>query len=202
MSNLNPDVPGTETSALPNLQNLNIFLVGMMGCGKTTIGQTLARALQYQFMDTDGLIVQIAQQSVNQIFATQGEPYFRDLETQILNELAAHTRLVIGTGGGIVLKQANWGHLRQGVVIWLDIPLEDLWQRVRNDTSRPLLKSRNPYETLRKVLHDRYPLYQQADLQITPPAEATPQEVVTQILTALPTILRSQPSETPAPSFN
>lgn len=186
----------------PDLRNLNVFLVGMMGCGKTTIGQSLACALSYQFIDTDGVIVQLTQQSVNTIFATQGEPHFRDLETQVLAELAAHTRLVVGTGGGIVLKRTNWGHLRQGLVIWLDVPLDDLWQRLRNDKSRPLLKDANPYQTLKKLLRDRQPLYQQADLQITLPSGATPQQVVTQILIALPTVLRSEQSFTPTPSVN
>jgi shikimate kinase len=198
---MSDQVPSQDVaSSMPNLQNLNIFLVGMMGCGKTTIGQTLARALRYQFIDTDGVIVQLTQQSVNAIFATQGEPHFRELETQVLAELAAHTRLVIGTGGGIVLKRTNWGHLRQGLVIWLDVPLDDLWQRLRNDTSRPLLQGVNPYQTLRKLLRDRQPLYQQADLRIAPEFGAEPQQVVTQILTLLPTVLRAEQPSTAEPS--
>jgi shikimate kinase len=198
---MSDQVPSQDVaSSMPNLQNLNIFLVGMMGCGKTTIGQTLARALRYQFIDTDGVIVQLTQQSVNAIFATQGEPHFRELETQVLAELAAHTRLVIGTGGGIVLKRTNWGHLRQGLVIWLDVPLDDLWQRLRNDTSRPLLQGVNPYQTLRKLLRDRQPLYQQADLRIAPDFGAEPQQVVTQILNLLPTVLRAEQPSTAEPS--
>jgi shikimate kinase len=200
---MSDQVPSQDVaSSMPNLQNLNVFLVGMMGCGKTTIGQTLARALRYQFIDTDGVIVQLTQQSVNTLFATQGEPHFRELETQVLAELAAHTRLVIGTGGGIVLKRTNWGHLRQGLVIWLDVPLDDLWHRLRNDTSRPLLKDANPYQTLKKLLRDRQPLYQQADLRVAPDFGAEPQQVVTQILNLLPTVLRSEQPSTAEPSVH
>jgi shikimate kinase len=184
--------PPGAAPALPDLYNLNVFLVGMMGCGKTTIGHRLAAALGYQFVDTDGVIVQLMQQSVSEIFATQGESYFRELETQVLSELAAHTRLVIGTGGGIILKRDNWGHLRQGLVIWLDVSLEDLWQRLKHDRTRPLLRKRDPYRELQTLLRDRQALYSQADLHIQPQASSSPEQVVTQILTALPTVIRSE----------
>jgi shikimate kinase len=184
--------PPGAAPALPNLHNLNIFLVGMMGCGKTTIGHRLATALGYQFVDTDGVIVQLTQQSVSEIFSTQGEPHFRELETRVLSELTAHTRLVIGTGGGIILQRHNWGHLRQGLVIWLDVSLEDLWQRLRHDRTRPLLRKRDPYRELQTLLRDRQALYSQADLHIQPQANSSPEQVVTQILTALPTVIRSE----------
>jgi shikimate kinase len=184
---------------LSDLRNLNVFLIGMMGCGKTTIGHRLAAALGYQFVDTDRVIVQLTQQSVSDIFATQGEAHFRDLETQVLSELAAYTRLVIGTGGGIVLKRNNWGHLRQGLVIWLDVSLENLWQRLKSDRTRPLLQKPDPYQELQTLLRDRQALYRQADLRIKPQPDSSAEQVVTQILAALPTVLRAEHPPNPSP---
>ena len=89
------------------LQGVNVFLIGMMGSGKTTVGQKLAQRLNYRFFDSDVLIERVTQQSINDIFATQGEETFREFETQVLSELAACTKSVIATGGGMVLKPIN-----------------------------------------------------------------------------------------------
>ncbi|MGC1308493.1 MAG: shikimate kinase [Phormidesmis sp.] len=122
------------------LKKTNLYLIGMMGAGKTTIGRKLAKRLNYRFLDTDALIEQSADKPISEIFATAGEAAFRALETQVLAQVCAHTGLVVATGGGIVTQQMNWSYLHHGVVIWLDVPIVTLVSRLSDDTSRPLLQ--------------------------------------------------------------
>ena len=119
------------------LQGLNIYLVGMMGSGKTTVGELLAKEMGYKFFDTDSLITQIAGKSIPDIFAEDGEPAFRVLESQVLGEISSYTRLVVATGGGIVIDPQNWSYLHQGLVIWLDVPISILVARLQSDISTP-----------------------------------------------------------------
>jgi shikimate kinase len=172
------------------IQNLNIYLVGMMGCGKSTIGQLLAEQLQYKFFDTDHLIEQVSRQSVNDIFAMAGEEEFRSIEAKVLAEISAYTKLVIATGGGMVLRQSNWGYLHQGLVIWIDVPAAVLWERLATDESRPLLRTANPQAQLEQLLQSRRQRYAEADLHITVTADQAPQSVAADILTKIPTILK------------
>ena len=125
-------------------QSLNLYLIGLMGSGKTTIGKALSEKLSYRFFDTDAVIEQAAQQSIAQIFATSGEATFRQLETQVLAELSAYRRLAIATGGGIILDRQNWSYLKHGLIVWLDAPVEDICDRLQGDTSRPLLQGADP----------------------------------------------------------
>jgi shikimate kinase len=148
------------------LKGVNLYLVGPMGCGKTTVGPLLAAALGYRFLDTDRFIEQATSQTVAQIFADSGEAVFRQLETATLANLAPQTRHVIATGGGIVLARENWGHLRQGVVIWLDAPIGLLTSRLAADTSRPLLQGVDLTEKLTRLDQERRALYGQADLHV------------------------------------
>jgi shikimate kinase len=175
-----------------NLKGLNLYLIGMMGCGKTTIGQLLAQKLRYRFCDTDALIVQSTGYEISQIFAESGEPTFRQIETQVLSEISAYTRLVVATGGGIILERMNWSYLHQGLVLWLDVPLETLIQRLQWDTTRPLLQDPDPQQKLEHLLKQRQPLYAQADLQIKVQPEATSAQVVEQLLTEIPKVIRSR----------
>jgi shikimate kinase len=173
-----------------NLKGLNLYLIGMMGCGKTTIGQLLAQKLRYRFCDTDAAIVQSTGYEISQIFAESGEPTFRQIETQVLSEISAYTRLVVATGGGIILERMNWSYLHQGLVVWLDVPLETLIQRLQWDTTRPLLQDPDPQQKLEHLLKQRQPLYAQADLQIKVQPEATSAQVVEQLLTEIPKVIR------------
>lgn len=174
------------------LQGLNIYLIGMMGTGKTTVGQVLARKLSYRFFDTDVLIERVAQKSINDLFAEEGETYFRYLESQVLNHLSAYGRSVIATGGGIVLRQLNWSYLRDGLTIWLDAPVDLLVERLAEDDTRPLLKTDELPHKLTTLLTERKALYQEADLHILIEAQETPDAITDKILTAIPTILKSQ----------
>lgn len=160
-----------------NLKGVNLYLVGMMGTGKTTTGQLLAEQLGYRFVDTDALICQLTGQGVADIFAQSGEAHFRHLETQVLSQLAAYTELVVATGGGIVLQPMNWSYLHHGLVVWLDLPLEPLWQRLQCDRTRPLLQTPQPQKVLEDLLNQRRPLYRQADVHLILKDHQTPAQV-------------------------
>jgi shikimate kinase len=167
------------------LKGISVFLIGMMGSGKSTIAPLLAEQLGYQYFDTDQVIEQVAQRSISDLFAQAGEASFRDLETQVLAELATYGRKTIATGGGIVLKPENWGYLRQGVVIWLDVPLELLQTRLQHDQHRPLLQGAKLSDRLHTLDQQRRSLYAQADLQITIQATDSTDTICDRILQAL-----------------
>ncbi len=181
----------TINSPIAELQNLNIYLIGMMGCGKSTIGQVLAQQVGYGFLDTDTSIERLTKQSINEIFAAVGEEEFRSIESQVLAEVSAYTKLVVSTGGGIVLRQANWGSLRQGVIVWLDVSCDVLWQRLVSDQTRPLLQAPNPQAKLREILDSRRARYGEADLKISIDSERPPAMVAAEILEKIPTVLKS-----------
>ena len=174
----------TETRNL--LKGVNIYLIGMMGSGKSTIGKILARKLNYRFFDTDVLIEKVAQKTIPEIFETEGETYFRDLETNVLKELSAHNHSAIATGGGIIQKTTNWGCLRQGLIVWLDADIEVLLERVANDTNRPLASK------LESLLEKRRPLYAQADLKVKSDRDKTPEQVAMEIIKKIPDKILSQ----------
>jgi shikimate kinase len=181
------------------LKGLNLYLIGMMGAGKSTVGQVLAKRLGYHFFDTDAVIERAAEQSIADIFASLGEPSFRELESQVLAELSAYTRLVIATGGGIVLQQMNWSYLRHGLIVWLDVSVEQLTNRLSNDSTRPLLHDTSatslPTPPLRQKLTDllqqRHHLYAQADLQIQVQEKDSPAQIADRILDQIPSVLKS-----------
>ena len=164
------------------LKGSNVYLIGMMGAGKTTVGKLLAAQLGYRFMDTDAVIEQVTGLPVVELFAQSGEAAFRQMESQVLAELCAYMRLTIATGGGIVLKRENWGYLRHGIVVWLDVPVEQLQTRLEADTTRPLLQDADPATRLQALLEQRQPLYAQADVHIRYNAAETPEEVATRAI--------------------
>ena len=175
-----------------DLRNLNVYLIGMMGTGKSTTGKLLAKTLGYQPFDTDQVICQAAEATVPEIFATSGEAEFRKLETQVLSQLSAYTRLVVSTGGGIILERINWSYLHQGLVVWLDAEVEVLLNRLKDDTTRPLLQTDYPQQTLEKLLAQRQPLYAQADIKISVQAQDGPEDVLRAILMKIPAVLRQK----------
>ncbi len=173
------------------LKGINVFVVGMMGAGKTTVGRLLAHQLGYGFCDTDAVIEQVARKTINQIFADDGEDAFRQLESQVLAQVSAETRLTIATGGGIVMRRFNWSYLRHGLVVWLDAPVEVLIARLGNDTTRPLLQEANPAQVLQRLVDQRRSLYAQADLHIPISAEDTAEQIASRILAEIPTVIKS-----------
>ena len=168
------------------LQGVNIYLIGMMGAGKTTIGKRLSKKLSYRFSDTDTAIEAIARTKISEIFAIEGETYFRELETKVLSELSIYTRCVVSTGGGIVEKRTNWSYLRQGLIIWLNTDLEILRKRLASDTNRPLASK------LETLFTSRYPLYAQADLTIDIDTNRSPDDIADKIVEMIPSVLKLQ----------
>ncbi len=180
------------TSLAAQLKGVNLYLVGMMGAGKTSTGKLLAQSLGYRFFDTDALIEHIAGQSISQIFAEVGEAAFRHWETQVLAELSAYKNLAIATGGGIVINPMNWSYLHHGLVIWLDAPIQLLAQRLEQAQNRPLLQVANRQQQLMHLFDQRQKLYAQADIRVTITAEQTSSQVAESVLEAIAHTLKSQ----------
>ncbi|MEM8780765.1 MAG: shikimate kinase [Cyanobacteria bacterium P01_G01_bin.49] len=174
------------------LQGVNIFLIGMMGTGKTTIGKILAQQLEYRFFDTDILIERVAQKTINDIFATEGEEVFRDIESQVLAELSACTKSVIATGGGIVLRPQNWSYLHHGLIIWLDVPTNLLAKRLARDKTRPLLRDTELTLKLQSLLAQRQSFYAQGDLHICIQENQSPNDITKRIFEIIPTVIKPQ----------
>ena len=174
----------------------SLYLVGMMGSGKTSTGRPLAERLGYGFVDADAVIEQAAGCSIPEIFKRDGEAGFRALESQVLNAISQRHSLVVATGGGVVTQQENWGLLHSGVVIWLDVVPEQLMQRLKADsTVRPLLQTVDPDAALNTLLNQRRPLYAEADLTVVIDQE-TPEAVADGILQLLPSLLKD-PTQRP-----
>lgn len=157
----------SETPTRDLLRGANLYLIGMMGAGKSTLGTVMAEKLGYRFFDTDTLIEQVAHQTIPEIFQSSGEAAFRSVESQVLGQLSPYTRLVVSTGGGIVLEQQNWWHLRQGVVVWLDVPLPELERRLQGNKNRPLLQREDWQQHLANLLDSRRRRYAEADIHLT-----------------------------------
>ena len=164
----------------------SIFLVGMMGAGKTTIGRALAQRLALPFVDTDRLLVERTGVPVATIFEIEGEPGFRRRESATLAEVASGPRRVIATGGGAVLDEGNRALMREhGTVIYLRARLESLWERTRHDSSRPLLATADPRARLAELLEQRDPLYREVAHLIVDTGAQSAASLVGRIVTAL-----------------
>jgi shikimate kinase len=135
------------------LSGRSIYLIGMMGSGKTSTGRPLAKRLGYGFVDADAVIEQVAGCAIPEIFEREGEAGFRLIESQVLNAISQRHSLVVATGGGVVTKPENWGQLHSGIVVWLDVNRAQLIERLRDDsTQRPLLQQPNPEAALDTLL--------------------------------------------------
>ena len=168
----------------------SLYLVGMMGSGKTSTGRPLAERLGYGFVDADAVIEQAAGCTIPEIFEQNGESGFRALETQVLNAISQRHSLVVATGGGVVTQSQNWGLLHSGIVIWLDVERDQMLKRLRADeTPRPLLQRTDPEAAVDALLQERRPLYAEADLTVVIDDES-PEVVADGILQLLPGLLR------------
>jgi len=140
----------------------NVILIGYMGCGKSTVGVKLSYRLQQPFLDTDKIIEKKQERTISDIFATEGERYFRQLETACVKELLNdRTSYVIATGGGLPVQKENQPLLKKlGKVIYLRAVPETIYDRIKDDTRRPLLQGENPMEKIRTMIKARGPEYE------------------------------------------
>jgi len=167
-----------------------IVLVGMMGSGKTAVGQALARLLTAPFLDSDAEIVRAANLSIAEIFDRYGEPFFREKETRVITRLLEGGPCILSTGGGAYLAEANRKVISdRGVAVWLKADLDLLWSRVRHKTTRPLLRTDNPRATLAQLCDAREPFYAKADLV----AEAHPAYAIEDMANKVAEVLLTRP---------
>jgi shikimate kinase len=160
----------------------NIALIGFMGTGKSSVGRLVAAQLQFDFLDTDELIESRAKKTVSQIFAEDGEPRFREYESQVVAELAAREGAVISTGGGIGADEGNLASLKShALVVCLWASAEKIFERVSHQTHRPLLREADPLAKIRQLLAGREPFYKQADVLLNTEVRSL-KEVATQLL--------------------
>jgi shikimate kinase len=140
----------------------NLVLVGFMGSGKSSVGRILSSLTGFVFVDTDNRVAREAGRSIPEIFRTEGEEHFRQLETGVLRGLVGRIGLIVATGGGVILGEENRRLLRAiGPVVWLDASTDELHQRVRH-SKRPLLQTEDPRRTLEELYRGREPLYREA----------------------------------------
>ncbi len=164
-------------------ENTNLFLVGPMGSGKTTIGRQLARRLKKSFIDSDHEIEDHTGASISLIFDIEGEEGFRSREKAIIDELTQQENIILSTGGGVVLAAENREHLKnRGTVIYLHAPLKKLFYRTSRDKNRPLLQTDNPREKLRQIVEERDPLYRETADLIVETENRTVHQVVSYII--------------------
>ena len=180
----------SRPSLKQRLSGRSVYLVGMMGSGKTSTGRPLAERLGYGFVDADAVVEQAAGCTIPEIFEKDGEPGFRALESQVLKAISQRHSLVVATGGGVVTQPENWGLLHSGIVVWLDVMQDALLKRLKADgTVRPLLMAPDPEAELETLLNQRRPLYAEADLTVVINDE-TPDTVADGILQLLPQLLQ------------
>ena len=168
-------------------QMKNIVLIGFMGCGKSTVGKVLAKRLQLLVEDTDKLIEAREGRTISDIFAKEGEGYFRDLETGLLQEISAESKVrILSVGGGTPVRLENRKLIKQcGLVIYLRVCPETVYERVKHDTKRPLLQCDDPLGKIRELMASREDAYNECADIIVDVDEKSVEMVVEEILTRL-----------------
>ena len=163
-----------------------LVLVGLMGAGKTSVGKRLAGLLGVGFTDSDHEIVEAAGMSIPEIFASLGEPAFRDGERRVIMRLLGERPAVLATGGGAFIEPRTRAEIRaHATSVWLKADLDLLWDRVRDRPGRPLLRTPNPRGTLSDLLDRRYPVYAEADVTVDSRRGATHEAMARTIIAAV-----------------
>ena len=182
-----------EPDTVPQHLRRSVVLVGMMGSGKTAVGKALALRLGVPFLDSDAEIERAAQATIPEIFARDGESFFRDREAEVIGRLLNGPPAVISTGGGAFMAERNRQTIAaHGVSLWLDAALDVLWDRVRHKENRPLLRTANPRETLAQLFQVRVPVYKLATLRVEVEASFTIDDTTARaiaVLRATPDVL-------------
>lgn len=165
-----------------------VVLVGMMGAGKTAVGKGLAARLNVPFLDSDAEIVEAANMSIAEIFARDGEPFFREKEAQVISRLLDGEPSILSTGGGAFLSEANRTLISEkGVSVMLEADLPLLWQRVKHKDTRPLLRTADPRATLSEIFDVRAPIYALADLKVKAQSKYAIEDMVGKVVETLAT---------------
>jgi len=168
-----------------------------MGAGKTAVGQAVARRLDVPFLDSDREIERAANMTIAEIFARDGEPFFRRKETQVIKRLVETERGILSTGGGAYLSAENRRIIAaQGVAVWLRADLDLLWSRVRHKSTRPLLQTADPRRTLETIYAERVPEYAKAEIAVDAEPGLSIDQMAERVVAALadhPDILEARP---------
>ncbi|NDI06456.1 MAG: shikimate kinase [Rhodobacteraceae bacterium] len=163
-----------------------VALVGMMGAGKSAVGKALAERLNVTFLDSDQEIEAASNLSIAEIFARYGELFFREKEAQVIERLLIGKPGILSTGGGAFLAEGNRKNMSElGVSVWLNAEPDVLWNRVKHKTTRPLLQTENPYQTLVDIYKIRAPIYNLADVQVSSDGETEIPEMVDRVIDVL-----------------
>jgi shikimate kinase len=167
---------------------VNIVLIGYRGSGKSTVARLLSSALGWPHVSLDQQIVARAGTSIPEIVARHGWEHFRDMESEVVKEVAGRNGWILDTGGGVILREQNVRRLRKnGLIIWLSAPPSVLTDRIRDDTQRPALKEGKSFlEEVEEVLREREPLYRSASHREVDVSGISPESVVQQIQGFLP----------------
>ncbi len=185
----------SNQSLLLQLKGRPIVLVGMMGAGKTSVGRRLAAQLGRTFVDSDFEIEAAAGMNIEDFFAIHGEKEFRIGETKVIERLLKQSDIVLATGGGAFINPATRAVIAERAVsVWIKAEFELLFSRVSRRSNRPLLKTANPRQTLKKLIEERYPIYAGADLTVIS-TDVTQDMVARQISTQLHQYLSSRQKE-------
>jgi shikimate kinase len=188
MSEIEQKAESGHSAPQPGDLKKTIVMVGMMGAGKTAVGRALAARLGVPFLDSDHEIEAAANMSIPEIFARDGESFFRLKERQVITRLLEEERGVLSTGGGAFLSEDNRNIIRQGgVSVWLKADLNVLWNRVRHKDTRPLLRTVDPRATLSDLYDKRVPFYAEADLAVVSDGDTSIDAMVDRVLDALKT---------------
>ncbi len=179
-----------------------ISLVGLPGCGKSTVGRHLARQLGRRFVDSDVEIERRIGCSIKEFFEREGEAPFRDVEQSVVEELVrGRADIVLATGGGTVVREANRATLREGsTAVYLRSTPEELYRRLRHDTQRPLLQVRDPLRKLRDLYADRDPLYRMTAHFLIETGRPSVHTLVNMILMQLELAGLVDPAQVPSPT--
>jgi len=163
----------------------NVYIVGFMGTGKSTVGRIVSNRLKRQFVETDDVIEKKEAMKITDIFSKRGEKYFRNIEKKVLRDISTRDNLIVSCGGGLMIDEANVSLMKEtGVIVCLLADYKTIYYRVKKDKTRPLLNVPHPIKKIKELLKVRAPFYEKADIFIDT-TNISPGNVATRIIDSL-----------------